>query len=112
MKALKKLAAAVIALALCLSMTAGAFAETDEKIPYGELDWDALMERLLADYGFSADSIAAGYLNLETGEEHYINGDEYMLTGSMYKLPLCMYFTDHLALGDIDWSDYEHIVEL
>lgn len=107
MKALKTLVAAVIALALCLGLTSGAFAETDEKIPYGELDWDALMERLLADYSISADSIAAGYLNLETGEEHYINGDDYMLTGSMYKLPLCMYFTEHLALGEIDWSDYE-----
>ncbi len=106
MKALKILITAVIVLALCLGLSAGAFADTGEKIPYGELEWDALMERLMADYGFSENTIAAGYRNLETGEEHFINADEYRLTGSMYKLPLCMYFTEHIALGDIDWSSF------
>ena len=66
------------------------------------------MERLLSDYGIKPESVAAGYLNLETGEEHFLNADEYLLTGSMYKVPLCMYFlTEHLAAGDIDWSLYE-----
>lgn len=106
MKALKVLVSALLALALCLGLTAGACAESGEKIPYGELDWDALMERLMDEYNMPAASIAAGYLNLETGEEHYINADEYLLTGSMYKLPLCMYFTEHIALGDIDWDSF------
>lgn len=107
MKALKLLIAAALVLALCLGLMPGAFAESGEKIPYGELEWDELMERLLSDYGIKPESVAAGYLNLETGEEHFLNEDEYMLTGSMYKLPLCMYFTEHLASGDIDWSLYE-----
>ena len=107
MKALKFLIAAALVLALCLGLMPGASAEGGEKIPYGELEWDELMERLLSDYGIKPESVAAGYLNLETGEEHFLNEDEYMLTGSMYKLPLCMYFTEHLASGDIDWSLYE-----
>lgn len=107
MKALKLLIAAALVLALCLGLMPGASAEGGEKIPYGELEWDELMERLLSDYGIKPESVAAGYLNLETGEEHFLNEDEYMLTGSMYKLPLCMYFTEHLASGDIDWSLYE-----
>ncbi len=107
MKALKFLIAAALVLALCLGLMPGAFAESGEKIPYGELEWDELMERLLSDYGIKPEFVAAGYLNLETGEEHFLNEDEYMLTGSMYKLPLCMYFTEHLASGDIDWSLYE-----
>ena len=107
MKALKLLIAAALVLALCLGLMPGASAEGGEKIPYGELEWDELMERLLSDYGIKPEFVAAGYLNLETGEEHFLNEDEYMLTGSMYKLPLCMYFTEHLASGDIDWSLYE-----
>ena len=107
MKALKLLIAAALVLALCLGLMPGAFAESGEKIPYGELEWDELMERLLSDYDIKPEFVAAGYLNLETGEEHFLNEDEYMLTGSMYKLPLCMYFTEHLASGDIDWSLYE-----
>ena len=107
MKALKFILAAALVLALCLGLMPVAFAESGEKIPYGELEWDELMERLLAAYNIKREFIAAGYLNLETGEEHYINGDDYMLTGSMYKVPLCMYFTEHLAAGDIDWSPYE-----
>ena len=107
MKALKCFFAAALVLALCLGLLPGAFAESGEKIPYGELEWDELMDRLLTDYRIKPEFVAAGYLNLETGEEHYLNGDDYMLTGSMYKVPLCMYFTEHLAAGDIDWSPYE-----
>ena len=107
MKALKCFFAAALVLALCLGLMPGAFAESGEKIPYGELEWDELMDRLLTDYRIKPEFVAAGYLNLETGEEHYLNGDDYMLTGSMYKVPLCMYFTEHLAAGDIDWSIYE-----
>ena len=107
MKALKCFFAAALVLALCLGLLPGAFAESGEKIPYGELEWDELMDRLLTDYRIKPEFVAAGYLNLETGEEHYLNGDDYMLTGSMYKLPWCMYFTEHLASGDIDWSLYE-----
>ena len=107
MKALKCFFAAALVLALCLGLLPGAFAESGEKIPYGELEWDELMDRLLTDYRIKPEFVAAGYLNLETGEEHYLNGDDYMLTGSMYKVPLCMYFTEHLAAGDIDWSIYE-----
>ena len=48
-----------------------------------------------------------GYLNLVSGEEHYINPDTRMIAGSMYKLPLCMYFAEGLQNGTIDWNAYE-----
>ncbi len=54
----------------------------------------------------SLDQITAGYCNLVTGEEHYINGDEYKTAASMYKLPLNMYFTDLIQSSQLDWDSY------
>jgi hypothetical protein len=51
--------------------------------------------------------IHAGYRNLSTGEEHFINGDEYAVAASMFKVPLCMCMTEGLRNGSIDWSVYE-----
>ena len=108
MKAFKQILAFLAALALCLALPMGAFAQESGDSAYAELSWDDVMDQLLAQYDVSPENIAAGYLNLVTGEEHYYNGDEYRIAASMYKLPLCMYFTEHLASGDIDWSDYEN----
>ena len=72
-------------------------------LSYTGMSWDEIVQRLLeahrVQYG-----VALGYLNLVSGEEHYFNGDDYMTTGSMFKLPLCMYFTEHLRLGDLSWT--------
>ena len=58
MKALKCFFAAALVLALCLGLLPGAFAESGEKIPYGELEWDELMDRLLTDYRIKPEFVA------------------------------------------------------
>lgn len=104
MRAFLKIIAAAAALLLCLGLCAPAFAAE-----YGGADpsWEEVSAKVLAEYEMSEENVHAGYLNLVTGEEHYINGDEYAVAASMYKVPLCMYFTEHLADGTIDWSVYE-----
>ena len=100
MRAFQRFMAAAAALLLCLGLTPPARAEEDPS-------WDEVNAKVLAEYEMDESSIHAGYLNLVTGEEHYINGDEYAVAASMYKVPLCMYFAEHLADGSLDWSPYE-----
>lgn len=102
MKAFQKIFAALFALLLCLSTGAGAFASE-----VGDPDWDTVSAAVLAKYGVEEMQIYAGYRNLVTGEEHYINGDDYAVAASMFKVPLCMYATEQLNNGSIDWSIYE-----
>ncbi len=68
-------------------------------------DWDGIVQALLTKYGASDTQVAVGYLNLITGEEHYLNPDTYMGAASMFKLPLCMYFTEQLENGRITWDE-------
>lgn len=122
MKALKACLALLAALALCLSLGLCASAETGDARPasdasaeaadsladrlslsYSEMSWDEIVERLLEAHKIRA-SVALGYRNLVTGEEHYYNGDDYMAACSMYKLPLCMVCTEQLASGELSWS--------
>ncbi len=104
MKAFQKIFTAAFVLLLCLSLCAPAFAA--EPVP-DEENWDAVSAAVLEQYGVSPDSIHAGYRNLITGEEHYINGDEYAVAASMVKVPVCMLATEYYNNGLIDWSIYE-----
>ena len=105
MKAFQKILAMIAALLVFLWTGIGAFA--DETAPNAAEDWDAITARVLAEYGMSPDSVRAGYRNLVTGEEHYLNGDVYSVAASMFKLPLCMACTEKLRNGDVDWSVYD-----
>jgi len=102
MKAFQKIFAALFALLLCVNTSAAAFASEIE-----DPDWDAVSAAVLAQYNMEESQVYAGYRNLVTGEEHYINGDEYAIAASMTKVPVCMYFSELLANGLFDWSPYE-----
>lgn len=101
MKAFQRTIAALCALLLCLSLCTAAFADGEDP------DWDAVSAAVLEKYGVSESDVHAGYRNLVTGEEHYLNGDEYVVAASMFKVPLCMLATEELQKGNIDWSIYE-----
>ena len=58
-----------------------------ESVP-GQSDWETRLLLMLQEHDANPDTIAAGYYNLATGEEHYYNGDQYRVSGSMYKVPL------------------------
>ena len=103
MKLWHKITAAAAALLLVLGL--GIPPAAAEEATAGD-DWDSVLQKLMDDYGVQPGSIRAGYLNLVTGEEHYLNPDDYMVAASMYKVPLCMYVTEHIQTGDIDWSWY------
>ena len=68
-------------------------------------DWDTIIRDLLAEHYLYDTQVAVGYLNLVTGEEHYLNPDEYMTAASMFKLPLCMYYTELLKTGRTTWDE-------
>lgn len=106
MKILKKAIAAAAALTLCLSLGFSALADSDDDALYAGKTWEDVVDRVLEECDVSRDHITAGYCNLVTGEEHYINGDEYKTAASMYKLPLNMYFTDLIQSGQFDWDSY------
>ena len=106
MKILKKAIAAAAALALCLSLGFSALADSSDDALYAGKTWEQVVDQVLEECDVSRDQITAGYCNLVTGEEHYINGDEYKTAASMYKLPLNMYFTDLIQSGQFDWDSY------
>ncbi len=97
----------VAVLFVCIFLAGVCPSASASEADIGLTDWDTVSSKVIAEYGVNPDNIRAGYLNLVTGEEHYINGDEYSIAASMYKVPLCMYFSEHLADGSLDWSDYE-----
>jgi len=103
MRAFHKFLALLAALALCLGLSAPALAA---EAP-GDPDWDRVSQEVLARFNVEENQIHAGYRNLVTGEEHYINGDEYAVAASMFKVPLCMAMAEGLQNGTIDWSVYE-----
>lgn len=71
-----------------------------ESVP-GQSDWETRLLLMMQEHDANPDTIAAGYYNLATGEEHYYNGDQYRVSGSMYKVPLNMLFLDWIAEGKI-----------
>ena len=71
---------------------------------YASNDWDALAAMVLEESDGSADTVALGYYNTVTGEEHYFNGDEYFSGASLYKLPLNMYCAEQVLRGERSWD--------
>ena len=118
MKRLKTLLAFLLIAALLAAQGLAAFAEegaaepapTEEGAAEPVPDWDEIVQALLDEHNAYSTQVAAGYLNLVTGEEHYLNPDTYMAAASMFKLPLCMYFTELQQNGEVVWDEAaEHV---
>jgi hypothetical protein len=93
MKAFQKIWTVLALLALCLGLAAPAFAMAPES---ADPDWEQVSRAVLERFGVNESDIHAGYRNLSTGEEHFINGDEYAVAASKFKVPLCMCMTEGL----------------
>ncbi len=105
MRQIKKLLCVLLVLCALLALLPAVLAEEpaeDER--FAGKTWDELVEEYLLRWRTDHDSIALGYYNTVTGEEHYLNGDRYMVSGSMYKVPLNMVFLDRLTKGEMDWD--------
>ena len=69
-----------------------------------DLNWDTIVNQFLAENRCRDDSVAVGYYNTVTGEEHFYRGDEYMETGSTYKIPLNMVYAEKIFKGEMDFD--------
>lgn len=117
MKTARKFLTLLCALALILSAIPAAFAaeesaedaadggsESAEDWQYAGMSLDEIMQALLTEYGTDAEHVNAGYLNLVTGEEYYLNADTEGDAASMYKVPLNMLVTELINSGELDWD--------
>lgn len=102
MAKIKRLSAFLITLCLLLALTGPAFAGGGSE--FEGKSWDDVVQALMEKYGADESTVAMGYINLVTGEEHYYNGDKYMVAGSMYKVPLNMYYARMVSEGEMDWD--------
>ncbi len=82
----------------------GSLIDNDDSVPKTELDWDSLVKEFLAAAQVEEESVAIGYYNTVTGEEHYFRGDVLVAGGSMHALPLTMYYSEMLYNEEISWD--------
>lgn len=84
-------------LALLSLLTLPVCAEEEEEADSLETRWEALV----AETSSRFTTVAFGYKNTVTGEEHYYNGDEYMVGASLYKTPLFMVYAERVYRGEM-----------
>lgn len=114
MKYMKKILSLMVAACMALSLVVTAYAADvdpeDER--FKDKTWDQVAQEFLAKYHIDESKVALGYMNLVTGEEHYLNGDEYMVAASMYKVPLNMVYAERVSKGEMTWESKVSGVQL
>lgn len=66
--------------------------------------WDELIATFFEENDIDPDTVALGYYNTVTGEEHYFRGDEQMTAASVSKVILNMYYAEKIYTGEISWD--------
>ena len=103
----KKFFAALLMLAMLLPLAPAAVAEGEEDdARFADKTWEEILDEFLAEHHADPASVACGWCNTVTGEEHYHNADQYMVSGSMYKVPINMIFTEKVHNGEIGWDTF------
>ena len=103
----KKFFAALLMLAMLLPLAPAAVAEGEEDdARFAGRSWEEIVDEFLAEHHTDPASVACGWCNTVTGEEHYHNADQYMVSGSMYKVPINMIFTEKVHNGEISWDTF------
>jgi len=104
MKHFKRITCLALILVLLLGLSVTAFAEESTTVSDPRFDgktWDEVISDFLSEYNAPAANVGIGYVNLVTGEEHYLNGDEYRVAASMYKVPMNMIFGKMITAGEM-----------
>lgn len=103
----RKILALLLMLALLLPLAPAAMAEGEEDdARFAGRSWEEIIDEFLAEHNAAPESVACGWCNTVTGEEHYHNADQYMVSGSMYKVPINMIFTEKVHNGEIGWDTF------
>jgi len=103
----KKILALLLMLAMLLPLAPAAMAEGEEDdARFAGKSWEEIVDAFLAEHHAAPESVACGWCNTVTGEEHYHNADQYMVSGSMYKVPINMIFTEKVHNGEIGWDTF------
>ena len=103
----KKFFAALLMLAMLLPLAPAAVAGGEEDdARFAGRSWEEIVDEFLAEHHADPASVACGWCNTVTGEEHYHNADQYMVSGSMYKVPINMIFTEKVHNGEISWDTF------
>ena len=103
----KKFFAALLMLAMLLPLAPAAVAgEEEDDARFAGRSWEEIVDEFLAEHHADPASVACGWCNTVTGEEHYHNADQYMVSGSMYKVPINMIFTEKVHNGEIGWDTF------
>ena len=76
-------------------------AEEEKREGSLESQWEALIAETVPPYA----TVALGYKNTVTGEEHYYNGDQYIVGASFYKVPLNMIYAERVYRGEMSFDD-------
>ena len=95
---MKKTLALLLALLSLLTLPVHA-----EELAVGESieeRWEELVAKTVPRYS----TVALGYKNTVTGEEHYYNGDEYIVGASLYKTPLNMIYAERIYKGEMSFD--------
>lgn len=106
MSVTKKTIALILSIIMCVLLLSGSFAMAESNATdtpdsrFKNKTWKQIMDEFVSEHGISSFNIAAGYLNLVTGEENYYNGTEFMNSGSMFKVPLNMYYAEKVSTGE------------
>lgn len=82
----------------------GSIVDSDDSLPKSELDWDSFVQEYLDAAQVDPETVAMGYYNTVTGEEHYFRGDVLFAAGNVDKVPLNMYYSEKVYSGDLGWD--------
>ena len=114
----KKFFAALLMLAMLLPLAPAAVAEGEEDdARFADKTWEEILDEFLAEHHADPASVACGWCNTVTGEEHYHNADQYMVGG--YRYEYCLHATivdsnNDIAKGMWDYlggyQPYRHIL--
>ena len=101
----RRIAAAILALTLMAVLSASSLAGESGAYDFSN-GLDSAVGAYLASHStLNENSFSMGFYNTVTGESWYYNPDTYFVGGSVYKLPLCMLYTDMLAEGTRQGGD-------
>ena len=104
---MQRTAAGLTAIFLCAALALPAAAEeAADEYDYAGKDAGQVIDETLEEMNVVKEYLGIAYENTVTGEICYRNADRPITAASLYKVPLCMYWTEKVADGELAWEDH------